>query len=179
MTKDLRRYFWCCKACISLKIDVLLNCFRHDKILRLMLHRITAVSITVSHHIVAVWRKAAHEAATKISKSRHFTARWCSGQVYRMECGQIHDLHNVSSADSLLARLHPIVLGNAPLLAGMSIADPRPLQAMTRATWLKFPRYLLCRDTVFKQSEHALGKPKLTGQLTDCLPSTGNPVSWF
>ena len=69
LPKDLRRYFWCCEVCISLIIDVLLSCFRHDKILRLMLHMIAAVSITVSHHIVAVCRMAAHEAATKISKS--------------------------------------------------------------------------------------------------------------
>ena len=34
-----------------------------------MLHMIAAVSITVSHHIVAVCLVAAHEAATKISKS--------------------------------------------------------------------------------------------------------------
>ena len=33
-TKDLDRLFWRCKTCISLKIDVLLSCFRYDKILR-------------------------------------------------------------------------------------------------------------------------------------------------
>ena len=33
-SKDLGRLFWRCKTCISLKIDVLLSCFRSNKILR-------------------------------------------------------------------------------------------------------------------------------------------------
>ena len=34
-----------------------------------MLHNILFASVTTSHHIIAVWREAAHEAAAKISKS--------------------------------------------------------------------------------------------------------------
>ena len=67
--KDLGRYFWRSNTCISSKIDILLSFFWYDKILREMLHNILFASVTTYHHIIDVWRKAAHEAVTKFSKS--------------------------------------------------------------------------------------------------------------
>ena len=54
---------------MSSKIDILLSFFWYDKILREMLHNILFASVTTYHHIIAVWRGAAHEAAAKFSKS--------------------------------------------------------------------------------------------------------------
>ena len=49
----------------------------------------------------------------------------------------------MSSADSLLARLHPIVLDNAPMLAGISIADSRPLLGNDTGYMIEIPPILI------------------------------------
>ena len=89
-----------------------------------MLHKISFASITASHNIIAVRRGAAHEAVTKMSKSdilQHVDAVGKSSFRMRSNLTQIHDLHNVPSADSLLTRQCPIVLDNAPMLVGTCI----------------------------------------------------------
>ena len=86
---------------------------------------------------------AAHEAATKISKSDILQHADAVGKPFNIECGQIYDLHNVSSANSLLARLHPIVLDNAPMFTGISIVDSRPLLGNDTGCMIEIPPILI------------------------------------
>ena len=101
---------------------------------------------------------------------RHFTARWCSGQVYRIECGQIHDLHSVSSADSLLTRQYPIVLDNAPMLAGIWMADSRPLLGNGTCHMIEIPQILIVSwQGIHTIIEHAWENPsRLVDWLIRC-----------
>ena len=108
ITKDLGRYFCCCKTCILLKIGVWLSCFQYDKILLYMLHKISFASIAASHNIVAVWCGAAHETVPKISKSdilQHFDAvakSFIQNAVKFMICITCHQLILLSPANAPL-----------------------------------------------------------------------------
>ena len=49
----------------------------------------------------------------------------------------------MSLANSLLARLHPIVLDNAPMFTGISIVDSRPLLGNDTGYMIEIPPILI------------------------------------